>query len=201
MILGLAGLWSFRAPLLTSTARLLVEEGAWAPADLAVVFSENRIMDAAVAAEAVRSGYVPRVLLLVPAQRPDDMLLRDLQIALLRPHEVAMLALMRLGVPQNAIVVESLLFGGTNGAVQTVARYARNHGVKRLIVVTYRSHTRRAGLLMRRALGPGATVIVRASPRDDFRPEGWWRGRDQAREVMSEGLRWLNSLVFADLWE
>ena len=200
LVLGAASLWIFRASLLTSAARLLVAEDPWAPADLAAVLSENRALDAAVSAEAVRAGYVPRVLLLVPAQRPDEALLQDLQIAVLRPHEVATLVLLRLGVPREAIVIEPLPRRGTNAAVQTVARYARNHGVKRLIVVTARSHTRRAGILTRRALGPGTTVIVRASPRDDFHPEGWWRDRDQAREVMIEGLRWLNSLVLGDLW-
>ena len=200
LVLGAAALWIFRAPLLTSTARLLVAEDPWAPADLVAVLSENRVVDAAVAAEAVRAGYVQRVLLLVPAQRPDEALLQDLQIAVLRPHEVATLVLSRLGVPRGAIVIEPLPLRGTNSAVRTVARYARDHGAKRLIVVTSRSHTRRAGILMRRALGPGTTVIVRASTRDEFRPEGWWRDRDQAREVMVEGLRWLNSLVLGDLW-
>jgi uncharacterized SAM-binding protein YcdF (DUF218 family) len=59
--------------------------------------------------------------------------------------------------------VEPITEADTNVAVQATARYARSHDVTRVIVITYRSHTRRTALLLRRALGQSAVVIVRAS--------------------------------------
>ena len=186
--------------MLTSVARLLIEEGAWASADLVALLSENQASAAALAADAVRGGYVKRVLVLAGDPRPDDDLLRELGIPVLPPHEIATLVLLKLGVQREEIVVERLPRFGTNAAIRTAARYAKAHGAKRVIVIAPRSHTRRAAILMRRALGKNAVVIARASPHDGFEPRGWWRDRDQAREVMSEGLRWLNSLVLGDLW-
>lgn len=200
VVVACAGLWIFRAPLLTSMARVLVEEDAWAPADLVAVLSETPLSGVAVAADAVRDGYVKRVLVLATAVRSDAALLRRLQITVLPPDEIAALVLVRLGVPREAIVVEPLPGGGTNVAIRAVARYASDHGAKRVILVAPRSHTRRAAISLRRALGPDAVVIVRASPRDRFEPRGWWQHRDQAREVIAEGLRWLNSLLLGDLW-
>lgn len=199
-VVAWAGLWILRAPVLTSMARVLVEEDAWAPADLVAVLSETPLSGVAVAAEAVRDGYVKRVLVLATDARSDAELLRRLQITVPPPDEVAILVLVRLGVPREAIVLEPLPGGGTNAAIRAVARYARDHGTRRVILVASRSHTRRAAILLRRALGPGTVVIARASSRDGFEPRGWWQHRDQAREVMAEGLRWLNSLVLGDLW-
>lgn len=162
--------------------------------------SETQLSTVAVAADAVRGGYVKRVVLLATAKRPDDELLRNLRIAVPPPHEIATLVLVRLGVPRDAIVVVPLPGAGTNVAIRTVARYAKDHGARRVVLIAPRSHTHRAAILLRRALGPDALVIVRASPRDGFEPHGWWRSRDQAREVMVESLRWLNSLLLGDLW-
>jgi len=199
-VVACATLWIFRAPLLTSIAGVLVEEDVWAPADFAAVLSETQLSTVAVAADAVRGGYVKRVLLLATDKRADDEFLRKLQIAVPPAHEIATLVLVRLGVPREAIVVAPLPGAGTNVAIRAIARYAKMHGARSVILIAPRSHTHRAAVLLRRALGPGALVVVRASPHDGFEPRGWWRNRDQAREVMVESLRWLNSLVLGDLW-
>src|ERR1700730_9367003 len=96
----------------------------------------------------------------------------------------------RLGVASEASVVEPVPEVDTSVAAQAMARYTRTHGATRVIVITYRSHTRRTALLLRRALGRSAVVIVHASPDDPFRPEGWWRDRRQSREVVMASIRW-----------
>src|SRR5207248_1493305 len=110
-----------------------VEEDAWAPADFAAVLSETQLSTVAVAAEAVRGGYVTRVLLLATDQRTDDELLRKLQIVVPPAHEIATLVLVRLGVPRDAIVIEPLRGAGTNVAIRAVARHAKDHDARRVI--------------------------------------------------------------------
>jgi len=160
----------------------------------------NEVPAAAAAADLLAAGYVPRILLFKPPPAADEKLLDRLGIPVPNPHELAVLVLRRLGVASEAIVVEPVTEIDTNVAVQATARFARTHNATRVIVITYRSHTRRTAILLRRALGRSAVVIVRASPDDPFRPEGWWRDRRNSREFIMESIRWMNSLLLADLW-
>jgi uncharacterized SAM-binding protein YcdF (DUF218 family) len=164
---------------------LLVEETPPAPADLVAVLVE---------------GYAPRILLFKAPPAADEKLLAKLSISVPNTHELAILVIHRLGVASEAIVVEPITEPDTHVAVQATARYARTHDATRVIVITYRSHTRRTAFLLRQALGRSAVVIVRASPDDPFRPEAWWRDRRNSREFMMESIRWINSGLFGDLW-
>jgi uncharacterized SAM-binding protein YcdF (DUF218 family) len=199
LLFGVAALWTWHEPILTKLGRLLVEETPPAPADLVAVF-DNELPAAAAAADLLAAGYAPRILLFKPPPATDEKLLDRLGIPVPSRHELAILVLRRLSVASGAIVVEPVTEVDTSVAVQATARYARTHNATRVIVITYRSHTRRTALLLRRALGRSAVVIVRASPDDPFRPEGWWRDRRNSREFMMESIRWINSLLLGDLW-
>jgi len=199
LLFAAVSLWTWHAPILTSLGRLLVEETPPAPADLVAVL-DNEVPAAAAAADLLGAGYAPRILLFKPPPGADEKLLDRLRIPVPNRHELAIVVLHRLGVASEAIVVEPVTELDTSIAVQATARYARTHDVTRVIVITYRSHTRRAAFLLRHALGRSAVVIVRASPDDFFHPEGWWRDRRQSREVIMEGIRWINSVLLGDLW-
>jgi hypothetical protein len=199
LLFGAAALWTWREPVLTEVGGLLVEETPPAPSDLVAVF-DNEVPAAATAADLLAKGYAPRILLFKPPPGPDEKQLDRLRIQVPTRHELAILVMHRLGVASEAIVVEPIAELDTNVAIQATARYARMHDVTRVIVVTYRSHTRRTALLLRRTLGRSAVVIVRASPDDPFHPEGWWRDRRNSREFVMESIRWINSLLLGDLW-
>jgi uncharacterized SAM-binding protein YcdF (DUF218 family) len=195
-----AALWIWREPALNELGGLLVEETPLAGADLVVVFGNNEVPAAAVAADIVTKGYAPRILLFRAPLAPDEVLLDRLHIPVPSRHELAVIVMHRMGIAPRDIVVEPITEAGTNNAVQVTARYARSVDASRIIVITYRSHTRRTALLLRHALGRSAVIIVRAAPDDPFHPEGWWRDRSNSREFMMESLRWMNSLVFGDFW-
>ena len=59
-------------------------------------------------------------------------------------------------------------------------------GWTRLIVITDRPNSRRAGFAMRRVLGPGVQVIVHASRHDHYDPARWWRSRPDFRATFYE---------------
>ena len=199
LLLGAAALWTWREPVLTTLGGLLVEETPPARADLVAVL-DNDVLAAATAADLLAKGYAPRILLFKAPAGADEQLLERLRLQVPIRLELALLVMQRLGVASETIVVEPIAELDTNVAVQATARYARGHGVTRVIVVIYRSHTRRTALLLRRALGRSAVVIVRASPDDPFHPEGWWRDRRQSREFVMESIRWINSFLLGDLW-
>jgi uncharacterized SAM-binding protein YcdF (DUF218 family) len=52
--------------------------------------------------------------------------------------------------------------------------------------VTSPSHTRRARLVLERALGPDVTLTMRPAPDDSFAGDRWYRVRRDAKEVLSE---------------
>ena len=203
LLVGAAALWTWREPVLTKLGGLLVEETPPAPADLVALF-DNDAPAAAAAADLVTKGYAPRILLFKAPPAADEKLLDRLGLPVPTHHELAILVMQRVGVTSEAIVVESVVAPATevdtSVAVQATAHYAQSHGATRVIVITARSHTRRAALLLRRALGRSAVVIVRAAPDDPFHPEGWWRDRSNSREVIMESGRWINSLLLGDLW-
>jgi hypothetical protein len=100
--------------------------------------------------------------------------------------------------------------GGSSGrigpccSVTRILRWARPGDTlsgAQPIAVTERSHTRRTARLLRRELPGRGAVMVRASPRDDFHPETWWRDRSSARELALESLRWWNSFGLRDWWK
>jgi hypothetical protein len=199
LVVGLSVLWVARAPLLTSMGGLVVEDTPLARADIVIVLA-NTPGIAAEAAAIVKGGYAPRVLLFASARAADDDVLVKLGLDLVTPHDVVIKVLRASGVAPARIVRLPLAPDGTNQAAREIIRYAHRERIARVIAVTERAHTRRTARLLRRELTAPGAVIVRASPRDAFRPESWWRDRASARELAMEGLRWLNSFVLRDLW-
>ena len=77
-----------------------------------------------------------------------------------------------------------------------IAPYERPQARKwtRLIVVTSKLHTRRAGFSIRRALqGTGTEVVMRASRYDPAQPSAWWRTRADVRFYGSE---WIKLILY-----
>jgi uncharacterized SAM-binding protein YcdF (DUF218 family) len=199
LAIGLTVLAVERDHVLASIGKLVVEETSLTSADAVVVLGEGP-RAAAEAATIAKTGYAPRVLVFEAPPDGDDEVLTRLGIEDARPHEVAMRVLKASGVAPGRITVISRSPDGTNDAVHTVAVYARSHGMSRLIVVANRSHTRRIARLLRREFPNPGAVMVRASPKDRFQPESWWRDRRSARELAMEGLRWLNTFGLGDVW-
>jgi hypothetical protein len=54
--------------------------------------------------------------------------------------------------------------------------------------------------LLRRALPAGTRLLVRAPRTDRFHADSWWRSRENSREVVTEYLRWFNTLILRDPW-
>lgn len=92
----------------------------------------------------------------------------------------------QLGVPSAAIRVLRRRNKSTESEARTIARDACAHGYRRLVVVTSRPHTRRARLILRRALEPRVTVAIRPARYDPFAAGRWWRVRRDAKLVLSE---------------
>jgi uncharacterized SAM-binding protein YcdF (DUF218 family) len=197
----LAVLWLARTPLLVAIGGALVAEDALAPADVIVVSNANARAAALEAARLYADGVSRRLVMAEWVHEPVDAEVQRLGVPLLAVTELARAILERSGVPPAAITVLPGAASGTEDEVAAVSAYLRRtDGVRSLLWVGPRTHTARARWLLRDAVPPSVRVAVRSSSRDDFAVDGWWRSRDQSREVMTEYVRWVNSAVLGDAW-
>ncbi len=93
----------------------------------------------------------------------------------------------RLGVPASAVAVLQELHDSTAHEAHSFRSLVKSQSWRRVIVVTSKYHTRRAGIAIRRELkGTGIEVIMRGTRYDPSDPEHWWRTRDGVRWTTSE---------------
>ena len=182
VLLGLGGL----AILLEAGHGLVVADPLPSRADAIVVLAgsiSDRVLEAA---DLYRAGLAPRVVVTRERLRRGELLLRAHGVRLPQNDDLTISALEALGVPRAAIVRLGRRDGSTAREARTIARWACAHRLRSLIVVTSRSHTRRARLILRRALGPTIALSVRPTRYDSFTASRWWRVRSDAKLVLRE---------------
>ena len=166
-LIGLAILAATHAWWLTALARVLVRDDGPAHADLAVVlagdFSGRRILRAA---ELVRQGYVPAVLVSGPHMFYGSYEC-DLAIPLAVKH----------GYPESWFIREPNEALSTREEAACILPDLRRRGVHRFLLVTSDYHSARAARIYR-AAGRDFDFRVITSTDRYFRPDGWWRNRE-----------------------
>ncbi len=163
----------------------------------AIVVLAGSVRDRALeAARLYRAGIAPRVVVTREPLPPGDIALRGAGVELPESDALLRRALGGLGVPPVAIVTLRRRAQSTASEARTIARWACARGVRRLVVVTSPSHTRRARLVLARALGPGIDLAVRPSGAR-FAAGHWLTVRRDAKLVLSE---W-QKLAHHWLWE
>lgn len=183
----LAAAWQGRTvPLRTLGAALVHEDALDRPADVAVVSMASPRSAALEAAKFYRRGLVRGVWISQWREVPEDRRVDALGVRLPRHHEVARAILERAGVPSSAIVQLDETVSGLESEMAALGRSLRARPAVQPIVLTMRSHTARARLLLRDLYAPESSVRVRAPRIDRFAPEAWWSDRDSVREVLME---------------
>jgi uncharacterized SAM-binding protein YcdF (DUF218 family) len=179
-------LFLFLAGLLPFAGRALYHEDALEKADAVMVLAGERVVRWLEAHELVREGWAPRVVLSGGYREPLEQQILDRGIRIPSEGEVARNALLQLGHAPNTVEIIGYT-DNTAAEALTLRTTALARGWSRIIVVTSKLHTRRAGFAMRRELdGTGVRVIVRASRFDDDDPAQYWRKRRTVRMVLSE---------------
>jgi len=144
-----------------------VRDDGPAHADMAVVlagdFSGNRILRAA---ELVRQGYVPKVLVSGPRA-----LFGRYECDFAIPFAVAH------GYPEAWFIRAPHEALSTRTEATVILLDLRRLGVHRFLLVTSNYHTARAARIFR-AAGPDFDIRAVAAPDQYFSPESWWRNRE-----------------------
>ena len=98
----------------------------------------------------------------------------------------------RHAIKLHAVPTESLLVAGhdadsTIEEAHKLLPFVRDHGFKKIIIVTSSYHTRRARSVFSKVwAGGGIEFTVAAAPSSDYHPDDWWRHRADSRTFFYE---------------
>ena len=176
---------------LSRLGAFLVREDPLRQADAIIVLGGTMYERQMEAVDLYQSRLAPRIYLFREIADWGERVLIEKQVPYLRAVDVQIDAMVKLGVPRDAI---SILDQAANTA--TEARFVHDlvvsHRLSSVIIVTSKQHTRRARLVMMRRLSDtGATVIMRASRYDRTPVDRWWRDRPTIRFTRFESQRLL----------
>ncbi len=121
-------------------------------------------------AELYKQGLAPVVLLGRSLDRPGHGLSETL---------ITLELLERRGVPRSAVVVLPEVVTSTRDEARAVARYAREHGMRSVTLVTTSFHTRRARWIFRRTIADSEFAIHVAAAREPIYDEEDWYTTDE----------------------
>jgi uncharacterized SAM-binding protein YcdF (DUF218 family) len=168
----------FHAPVLAALGNFLVKAGPPQKADIIVVLAGDgfgrRILTAA---NLVKDGYAPRALISGPNGNYGNY---ECDLAI--PFAV------KAGYPESYFLHFEHTARSTQSEAEKVVKKLREMGVKRAIVVTSNFHTRRAGIMFRRA-APDIEFFVVAAPDEFFKPDSWWHDREASKIFLYEWMK------------
>ena len=97
-----------------------------------------------------------------------------------------------LGVPADRIITVSVEDAyDTMSEARGVVPLLIQNGMRRVIVVTSKYHTRRSGHIWKRLYGKDLDITTVAARGDEFDPDRWWHEGRQIRWVMAEYGAWI----------
>lgn len=156
-------------------------------ADAICVLAGTRMERQLEAADLYRERWARRIVLTEDGPDPGIVALQHRGLRFPTNAEIARDVLVKLGVPADAIILVRDIHDSTAHEAHTFRKLAESGGWRRIVVVTSKYHTRRAGFAVRRELkGSGIDVIMRGSRYDPSDPEHWWRTRGGMRWAASE---------------
>jgi uncharacterized SAM-binding protein YcdF (DUF218 family) len=200
VLLLVAAVWFARESILAGAGAVLVVEDRIAPADIIVVSNSLPRATAFEAAVLYQQHVGRRIVMTDWVADPLADKVRALGIPYLTPAEMSRMVLEKSGVAPAAITMLSDRVDGTGSEISAIAAFIERERPASVLFITARSHTARTRWLLRRALPGRVNVTVRSSRFDPFPAAGWWHDRENTREVMTEYLRWFNTLYLPDMW-
>jgi uncharacterized SAM-binding protein YcdF (DUF218 family) len=168
--------------------RFLAHEDPLQKADAIVVLAGSLMERPLEAADLYIAGWAPRIVMTYGPSDPAVAALATRGVILPSEEDLARDALIKAGVPPAAFIVPARRHDNTAQEAQTISGLVREHGWRRVIVVSSKFHLRRAGFAFRRELGDTSVeVLMHGSRYDEANPARWWASRSDLRWMLSEG--------------
>ena len=170
--------------------RFLQHEDPLQKADAIFVLAGTHAERALEAVDLYKEGWAPVIVLSGGRIEAAESWLEQRGIKFPRETDALRVVMGQLGVPSSAIIQPPESVDNTGQEANMLRAMVQAHHWRRVIVVTSKYHTRRAGFAFRRGLErTGAVPIIRASRYDPSDPARWWRTRADFRFAGSEWVK------------
>lgn len=182
--------------LLRAMGRYLITEDRLQKAGaIAVLAGDGGVGRTLEAVRLYQDGHAPKIVL--THQRLPKGYEALVRLGLTVPEErgIQWMILKAMRIPATAVLQVSERADSTETEMIYLARLLKEHQIGTVILVTDRSHSTRARKILARVSGGKIVIISRPTRYDTFDPEGWWRSRADAKEVLMEYAKLLNYLV------
>jgi uncharacterized SAM-binding protein YcdF (DUF218 family) len=166
-----------RHPIMRFAAESWIIHEPATKADAIVIMSDDNFYAdrATEAAQLFRQGIAPIIVASGRRLRPNA------DMSELTEHD-----LIERGVPREAIVRFPNDADGILDQARLIAKFAAEHNLKKLIVVTSNFQTRRTRYIFERSAPRGIEVSVASARDGDFDPEVWWEKRKSVKDFLGE---------------
>jgi len=99
-------------------------------------------------------------------------------------------AIEAMGIPEYAFKLIGNGVASTYDEAMSTKDYLQKNGHKSILLVTSKWHSKRAYLAFRSVLkNDGIKIVIQPSKYDAFRPDAWWKNRNDAELVFDEYVR------------
>lgn len=178
------------AVTMAGAGRLLVRVDpldAASPADVVYVLGGSRVDRWLEAVEIYTAGGARRILLSRGGTEDAEALLAARGIVVPTTADIARtLMVEQLGMPADAVEILRDPVDNTAHEAESIKARARRDGWTKVIIITTRPATRRAGYAFRRVLGDDIQIVMRDTRYDSYNPTWWWRSRSDFRQTFIE---------------
>jgi len=169
----------------------LVVEDVLEPASAIVVLGGSAPLRALEAARLYKDGWAPRIILIQSQRKEDFYAFESLGIDFIEDHEYDNEALLRSGVPEDAVMVIEEEVENTLSELRAVLRALPEDTT--LIIVTSNYHTRRTASIWTYLTDGQVKGLIRWSRSDtSFDTTTWWKNRRSIRFLVNEYLGLIN---------
>jgi len=190
-VIAVSLLFAGRESLLRAGGSLLVVSDPVASADAIAVLAgsiPDRILHAV---DLYRAGMAPRIFLTRGRESGGRRELRARGIDIPEPYQLNRKIALRLGVPPEAVVVVEERAASTREEIGVLLAALRRQRARSVLLVTSKTHSRRAALIFHVLSGDEIRAYVSPTPYDPFTPGDWWHHRAIARRVVTEYAKWI----------
>ena len=174
---------------------LVTEDHLQKAGAIAVLAGDGGVARTLEAARLYQDGYAPRVVLTHQIMPKGYEALARLGVTVPEERDIQWIVLKAMRVPPAAVLQVKQRANSTQREMIYLARLLDENRIRSVILVTGRSHSTRARKILARVSGGRIAIISRPSRYDTFDPEGWWRSRVDAKEVLLEYEKLLNYWV------
>jgi uncharacterized SAM-binding protein YcdF (DUF218 family) len=162
-------------------------------ADAIVVINGKVPFRAMKGADLYKQHLAPEVWLTMGNRNAAEVEMERLGVRPTLEHVYSQAVLEKLGVPANAIHVIPGRNTNTATEVKTIAAYAKQRRVARVVLVTSSYHSRRVRSLWHRLVGDSPRAIVQFTDEEPFDAGRWWTDAADAWTVSREWFGLLNA--------